>query len=430
MKKSFPDSLRKLLVLTALLALLAALMCGCETKDPTDETVNNLPDTSESEAPTKEPTAPPTEEPTTPPEDVIMGTVTTDNLNIRSNPSIDSTVITQLAVSTRVEIFERKTVNGVPWGRIEQGWINLNYVAIDGEDNIPDPTEPEATTPPVSDPDDQDEEPAAGSGTTGTITASELNIREGAGSSYDVVGKYKKGDKVTILETKNGWGRTSKGWISMNYVETSGSTGSAGSTSTTGTATITADALYIREGAGSSYDAVGKYHKGDKVTILETKNGWGKTDKGWIYLEYVSGYNGSTGSTSTSGSASNFTGAGTVTTALNIREGAGSSYDKVGEYAEGTKVTILEAKNGWGKTDKGWISLKYVKADSSSSSTTGKTGTGTITASTLYIREGAGTSYDAVGSYKKGDTVTILETKDGWGKTDKGWISLKYVDMD
>ena len=53
------------------------------------------------------------------------------------------------------------------------------------------------------------------------VNCVELNIRIGAGTKYPAVGRYKKGDKVMVTETKlNGttkWGKTNKGWISMKY---------------------------------------------------------------------------------------------------------------------------------------------------------------------------------------------------------------------
>jgi uncharacterized protein YgiM (DUF1202 family) len=46
---------------------------------------------------------------------------------------------------------------------------------------------------------------------------------------------------------------------------------------------------------------------------------------------------------------------------LHIRAGAGTCYKIVGRLYEGTKVTILETKGNWGRINKGWISLDYVK---------------------------------------------------------------------
>ena len=59
-------------------------------------------------------------------------------------------------------------------------------------------------------------------GKTGTVYASGLNIRAGAGKGYGVVGSLNRGDRVTILEqtTAEGivWGRIATGWIALEYV--------------------------------------------------------------------------------------------------------------------------------------------------------------------------------------------------------------------
>ena len=51
----------------------------------------------------------------------------------------------------------------------------------------------------------------------------------------------------------------------------------------------------------------------------------------------------------------------------------------------------------------------------------------------LNVRSGPGTHNPQVGTYKRGEQVKItLQQKVGnvmWGKTDKGWISLFYVDL-
>ena len=52
----------------------------------------------------------------------------------------------------------------------------------------------------------------------------------------------------------------------------------------------------------------------------------------------------------------------------------------------------------------------------------------TVTAWSLYIRKGPDKEkYAAIGTYSKGNRVEILEEKNGWGKTEKGWISLKWT---
>ena len=47
---------------------------------------------------------------------------------------------------------------------------------------------------------------------------------------------------------------------------------------------------------------------------------------------------------------------------VNIRSGPGTSYGKVGAYPVGTVVEVLEIRDGWGRTVKGWVSMTYLEA--------------------------------------------------------------------
>lgn len=93
---------------------------------------------------------------------------------------------------------------------------------------------------------------------------------------------------------------------------------------------------------------------------------------------------------------------------LNIRAGASTSYPRVGGYAKGTIVTILAESNGFGKTDRGWISLNYTSTNIGNSSvvvTSGQTKK-LARASILYSNSNlTGYRYN----YKTNTTVTILE---------------------
>ena len=53
----------------------------------------------------------------------------------------------------------------------------------------------------------------------------------------------------------------------------------------------------------------------------------------------------------------------TVTPAVgvNIRSGPGTGYGKTGAYPRGAVVTVREERNGWGRTDQGWVSLDYLE---------------------------------------------------------------------
>lgn len=64
----------------------------------------------------------------------------------------------------------------------------------------------------------------AGGGSTGykvQITASALNVRAGAGTSYKIVKVVRKGQIYAIVSEKSGWGKLSdgSGWISLSYTK-------------------------------------------------------------------------------------------------------------------------------------------------------------------------------------------------------------------
>lgn len=93
---------------------------------------------------------------------------------------------------------------------------------------------------------------------------------------------------------------------------------------------------------------------------------------------------------------------------LNIRTGASTSYSRVGGYAKGSIVTILAESNGFGKTDKGWISLAYTSRDINTlniNKTVGQTKK-LARASILYSNSNlTGYKYN----YRANTTITILQ---------------------
>jgi len=233
------------------------------------------------------------------------------------------------------------------------------------------------------------------------------------------------------------------------------------------TVTVTSGGVNNRIGPGTNYAKQGTYTKGEQLVLTAVQKGgnynWGKSEKGWIALQYTD-YE--TSKVQNSADAKKVTAIGTIikTDVVNVRAGAGTNHAKVGTYRRNDEIKItLRQKVGnatWGLTEKGWVSLYYVKVTEvaagsvpdiniSGGTTTGgtttggtSTGTGTSTVATgmiyncdvLRIRSGAGTSNAHIGDYARGTYVTIYETttvrSEVWGRTDKGWISLRYVKLD
>ena len=98
----------------------------------------------------------------------------------------------------------------------------------------------------------------------------------------------------------------------------------------------------------------------------------------------------------------------TANSGLNIRAGASTSYPRVGGYAKGTIVTILAESNGFGKTDRGWISLNYTSTNIGNSSVVGTSGqTKKLARASILYSNSNLTGYRY--NYKANTTVTILE---------------------
>lgn len=380
-------TLRRLLALVLVLVMTCSLFAGCNRKTD-DSTVPQEPSetAAETAAPTDEPTDAPTEEATeapTEPEEtvppVIMGTVNADNLNVRTEPYSTADILKRLAINTRIEILEQKIVDGVNWGRIAEGWLNLNYVTI-GDDV------------PGSD--------------IGNVIENGNNIGSGDVSVPDST-------KPSTGSSSTGSGTSSSGTSSG----TSSKKVSNGNTVALGNAVVKeVSSLAVRTGPGTNYDSVGFVRRGESHSFFQTSGNWIRLSKGWVNSSYTTvEYTIDPDSLVTIN-----------TGALNIREEADADSDSLGTYKQGDQVSILETDGHWGRTDKGWINLNYVKFPTSSGSYT--EGDTTVTANALHIRKKASASSDSLGTYKKGDRVTILEVSGNWGRTDKGWINLKYTD--
>lgn len=281
---------------------------------------------------------------------------------------------------------------------------------------------------------------------TGRVKCSTyVNVRKGAGTGNALVGKATNGTKVSIYQTTTvgsyKWGRIDSGWICMAYVELDSSSGGSDSDETVSGKVTGATTLNVRSGPGTSYSRVDSLAKGTKVTIYErtTKAGtqWGRigSDR-WVCMSYVTLTDESSGSTTTDGDKAKVTGA----TTLNVRSGPGTSYNRVKYLTKGASITIYEysTTNGqrWGRIGTNqWVCMEYVTVDgSSNSSSTGETGTGTVSCKTsLNVRTGAGTNYSLAARLAPGTTVDILEqTKVNgrwWGRTSQGWVCMDYISM-
>ena len=146
------------------------------------------------------------------PSSAVTGTVNVQEwLRVRSGPGTSYAVAGYLTPKQKITITERKTVGGMEWGRIAEGWISMDYVILDKE-TAPDP------------PSDTPDVPDTPKTEIKTIIADCLRVRRDAGTSNAIVGYLYYGTKVAVLDTKTApdgdlWGRIATGWIHMSYTK-------------------------------------------------------------------------------------------------------------------------------------------------------------------------------------------------------------------
>ncbi|MDU2490120.1 MAG: N-acetylmuramoyl-L-alanine amidase, partial [Clostridium celatum] len=154
------------------------------------------------------------------------------------------------------------------------------------------------------------------------------------------------------------------------------------SSTTTQSGTIKVNgALNVRSGAGTNYSVIGSLSNGAKVEIVETSGSWYKikygSGYGYVSKDYVtvsSSNNSNNGSNSNGNSSSTTTQSGTIKVngALNVRNGAGTSYSVIGSLSNGAKVEIVETSGSWYKikygSGYGYVSKDYVTVSSSNNS--------------------------------------------------------------
>lgn len=133
------------------------------------------------------------------------------------------------------------------------------------------------------------------------------------------------------------------------------STTSTTTTSTTKTnvpylGIITANALNVRSGVGTSYNVIRTITQNTPVYITKEQDNWGYIGDGWVSLKYVTKKASMTGKV--------------IASALNVRKEPVSGAI-IKAIRKNTKVTItkLDLAGAWGydSISKGWVSLKYIK---------------------------------------------------------------------
>ena len=256
-----------------------------------------------------------------------------------------------------------------------------------------------------------------------------LNLRQGPGTSYNIIGELSSGTKVQIISQSN------SDWYKIEYNGTTGyvyapcitivsgsSSNSSSSSSQTGTVTNLSGNIQLnfRSGPSTNYSVIGGLSEGTTFTILSENNGWYKINYdgtvGYVYGYYVSVGSGSSNTSSSSsktGTVSNLNNG----VELNFRSGPNTDYSIIGELSEGTTVTILSESNGWYKINYngtvGYVYSDYISTGNSSSNSSSTTNNSSASSSSssgssITYTVQAGNTLSSIAS-QYGVTVSQLE---------------------
>ena len=204
---------------------------------------------------------------------------------------------------------------------------------------------------------------------------------------------------------------------------------------------VTASALRIRSGPGTTFSIIGMIYRNNTVQGDEIRNDWihiTTTDNivGWSHRSYLELVD-ETPPPPSSGTAYRVD-----ATSLNVRQGPGTSYAAIGSLKKGEVVDGLavSADNQWAQISKpdgsltGWSSLKYLTKVATPTPPGPTDVQMFVTTDTLNYRSGPGDGYPVTGQVHRDEMVVYLSASPDWKwvniKTSNnviGWASSRYL---
>lgn len=282
----------------------------------------------------------------------------------------------------------------------------------------------------------------------GTVSNSnKVNLREGASKSYDIIGSYKRGTWLRIIDDYGSWYKVSgpdgkTGYMMKEYIYISaGAKGIIGIVNVNGS-------LNMRSSASYSGKVTASYPDGTPCILLSERGEWyhvsvdGKN--GYFHEDYID-----TKYTTYSPDVCTVVNANGGN--VNLRKGPGKSYGIVKSIKNGSLGMILQQGDGWWKISVngyvGYMDASFLKdgivrktttssgSSSSSSSSSGsssvKDGYATVNTGKLYLRQSASKSSKSLGLFPRGTYVTVLEQGNTWCKVKvngtTGYMMTEYL---
>lgn len=240
---------------------------------------------------------------------VTKGTIASETVRMRSEPSQDSSIVTLISLDEEVKI---KKEEG-DWYQItydgKTGYVSKSLVKTDAKEETKTETKEDTKkTEETSKKEDTNKDSEYSTleikeDTTNTLTK-DISLKLVARIDSCEVGKEKKGKKVTVSQILNDWcyieTDNQAGWVRRAILQKSIKEDSKDTkkeekkekTTTNKTGYVNTESVYVRKDADKSSKIVDSLVKNDTVTIVGEKSNWYQVEingqKGYIAKEYIS----------------------------------------------------------------------------------------------------------------------------------------------
>jgi N-acetylmuramoyl-L-alanine amidase len=190
------------------------------------------------------------------------------------------------------------------------------------------------------------------------VTVDSLRLRNGPGTSYEVLTSLFQDEEVTVLGKQEGWAHVQagdwEGWVSAEYLRAKIRKA------------VDAEFLRLRAFPELNAEILTQAPYGSILSLLEEQDGWSRVlfhdQMGWMKSEYLT-------------DPANIDPAGVAPTestlikfvtvdALNVRAGPGTDSDLLEILPGGTLVTVLEEQESWSRIElsgeEAWVYREYL----------------------------------------------------------------------
>lgn len=291
---------------------------------------------------------------------VVNNANPTARLNLREWASTTSKSLGQYYNGTVVRVLEY----GPAWCRVEvdgiMGYMMTAYLLFGGAAPVPTP-QPQPTAS------------SAYAQVNNPVPTERLNLRQRPDTQSAVLGRYYNGTVVRVLQHGATWCQVEVGgltgymmtsylYFGAGVVPTPAPTVSPSATYATVKNPVATQRLNLRDRASTSGKVLGKYYNGTRVRILRYGSDWCYVDVnglvGYMMTQYLSFTSGS------SGTMKAVVKNPVATQKLNLRLSASAESKSLGQYYNGTPVTVLEYGKTWCRVEvygvKGYMMTKYL----------------------------------------------------------------------